>query len=98
MKKLFPFFLYTLFFAISCEDEVDEVNCATALADLAAMPFSDQLMNMDLSTGVTPDNWKANCEAYMVEYQAAYDDGCLEDVTAEDVTTLDAFCDIYDDL
>ena len=98
MKKLLPFLLLTLFLLTSCENEVKEVNCATAIADLAAMPFSDQLINFDITSGVTPDNWKANCEAYMVEYQAAYDDGCLEDVTAGDVTTLDEFCDIYDGL
>ena len=32
----------------------------------------------------------------MVAYQAAYDNGCLEDATAEDVTILDELCDVYD--
>lgn len=96
MKKLFPFFLYTLFFAISCEDEVEDVNCATRIANLGAMPFSDQLINFDILSEVTPENWKENCEAYMVAYQAAYDNGCLEDATAEDVTILDELCDVYD--
>ena len=97
MKKLLPFLLLTLFVATSCEDEVEAVNCATALTNLAAMPFNSQLQNFNVNpTTEVPDNWKTNCEAYMVEYKAAYDDGCLEDVTQDDVTTLDALCDVYD--
>ena len=94
MKKLLPFLLLILFVVTSCEDEVEAVNCATAITNLAAMPFNTQLQNFP--TTDVPDNWKTNCEAYMVEYQAAYDDGCLEDVTQDDVTTLDALCDVYD--
>ena len=95
MKKLLPFLLLTLFTATSCEDEVEVVSCATAITNLAAMPFSAQLQNFP--TTEVPDNWKINCEAYMVEYQAAYDDGCLEDVTEDDLTTMDALCDVYDE-
>tara|TARA_B110000467_G_C18264743_1_gene448512 strand:- start:132 stop:422 length:291 start_codon:yes stop_codon:yes gene_type:complete len=94
MKKLLPFLLLTLFVATSCEDEVEAVSCATVLTNLEAMPFSAQLQNFPATE--EPDNWKINCEAYMVEYQAAYDDGCLDGVTADDVTTLDAFCDVYE--
>ena len=61
MKKLLPFLLLTLFLATSCEDEVEALSCATAITNLAAMPFSTQLQNFP--TTEVPDNWKTNCEA-----------------------------------
>lgn len=96
MKKILPFLCLSMFLATSCED--DEVTCTDKLNDLAAMPFNEQLQNLDLMSTEAPENWESNCEAYVAEYQKAFDDGCLPDeVTQEVVDGVDEMCHIFDE-
>jgi len=101
MRKLLPIMGLTLFFAISCEDEVLPFNCDTEAADLTASAFPTQLEEYFIaafggdSTYVQPSDWGTNCNSYTEGMQQLFDEGCFtaeDSVTQESIDQFDAFC------
>ena len=87
----------SLFLMVSCEDEA--FDCTKAQSDLVAHSFpAYTLAYTDAVTAGTayefPSDWSSQCDGYYDDLQKAFDEGCMDDITSQEITDGRVLCTI----
>ncbi len=89
----------SLFLMVGCEDEAEAFDCTKAQSDLAAHSFpAYTLAYTDAAIAGTtyefPSDWSSQCDGYYDDLQKAVDEGCMDDITSQEITDGRALCTI----